>query len=352
MTGAIERWPVLDIPEVANVSFGPMKSWLIRGGVVAALTLVAPRSEATCDCNCYWGEECASTEHCSWGWCAATSSSDPSAPVGDPSKWDGVCTDDVEPTCPSCDGIAALMAMEQWLLAWEDAAKAGGGFPVSARVEDALAQALSERQHRAIRQYVQLVQVLYLGPSYYPDKLPHKLGFYDPPAIPPVDQMVCDARFPAGDVGSLGPVDPAFLPVGAKIREAILGEMKTPGKGVFQNTMAQIPTVAPDYAPFQRCEFPHPSEHMHPFIYPDGLACLTGELFAGLDSLSTPAGGDGGGGPGDDGDGGDGSPFDCAVQVPDTGSAGVGAVGLALLGVAAALRRRASARRPPLRPRS
>ena len=70
----------------------------------------------------------------------------------------------------------------------------------------------------------------------------------------------------------------------------MVGEILDPDKGIFEDTMATIPSVCPTYETCGACEFPHPPEHNHPFPYGDGLDCLTGELSGPLDALPPPPG--------------------------------------------------------------
>jgi len=83
----------------------------------------------------------------------------------------------------------------------------------------------------------------------------------------------------AGENGSIEEMPQEILKVAKTVRQAITGEFITNGKqGFFEKKMKEIYTIAPNYTGFSRCQFPHPTEHGHEFIYQDAVDCLISEL--------------------------------------------------------------------------
>ena len=219
------------------------------------LTNPAVSQLGACDCNCYFDTDCGAVR-----WFCDTKAN--CTPAGDPvGKLDGVCI--LPPQYETLDLITYSTALGLLLEAFESAGASGGGPPDPVLVATALSLDLPEEQHEDIRRLAVHIQLSYLG-----------LDFFTPPSL----SEDCAEALPNGDHGVIAPLALFQLDVGALIRQAVVGELQSPGQGIFQSLMSLIPIVAPQYETPGRCEFPHPPEHDHPFPFVDGLDCLETQL--------------------------------------------------------------------------
>src|SRR5574341_709282 len=252
-------------------------SYTLLFGVVCLLLLPA-RADAYC--KCYYNQDCQGDGGCGvlrpygsrarlCSHVAGQCKPDPSYP----NKLDGLCVGSRSFFSPVELPTAAL-ACSLWLRAYEVAGSSGGGPPDSGLVAQAYGLGLSSAQNEDIRIVAHFIQALYLG-------LDSAGGDFTPSLLRPN----CDDPLPPSSNGFVGAIDSSTLAVGVVIREAIVGELRSPGRGVFYTKRGQIPSVSPQYLTFGRCEFPHPPEHGHPFPYPDGISCLAAEAFGAVSLL-------------------------------------------------------------------
>ena len=251
---------------------------LFVAGLVGVLcvTVAAPSTEA-CLCNCYPGHEreCGFLSWCKFGGC-------PGRRVNGKLK-DGRCKFLGIFFAGAGDVPNAAEALDLWLQAYEVAAASGGGPPDSGLVRAAQSVLLSLEQHEVIRQLAIATEGMYLGWTSYPDEEEHLIGFFTPPEVQ--EDADCDEPYPPDDHGIVEALDECYLGVGELIRQAMVGELLDPGKGVFDSFMAQVPEACPKYMTYQACEFPHPKSHGHDFGFKDGLSCLSFVMMEPLDSM-------------------------------------------------------------------
>lgn len=235
--------------------------WLVPA--IFLFGILVPRPALACSCDCYYNDDCSGLSWCGdYGSCTR---------VG---KKDGTCS---FWNFPGVDRPTYAAVLDLWLQAYEVAGAGGGGPPDPALVAQAQAASASLPPQNAqdIRELAFFIEAAYLG-------LANDGGAFAPPTRP----ENCSAQYPPGENGVVDSIDPCTLAVAQTIREAFVAELLSPGEGNFQAIMAEIPAACPTYATPGRCEYPHPPSHGHPFPYPDGLSCLTGELFGPLQGLS------------------------------------------------------------------
>lgn len=242
--------------------------------VLAGVGILAPDRARACFCDCYYSADCGVLSWCYYTKCL-------NRKVNGKLK-DGKCK---FLGLLSADGDLpdATNALDLWLQAFEVSGGTGGGPPDATLVAQAQAVSLPPEKHETVRQIAIAVQEAYLGRTEYTDSEPHLLGYYTPPDIS--EGADCDSPFAVGDHGSVAALDACHLAVGAKLRQAMIGELSNPGMGEFEARMAEIPAACPTYVTFGRCQFPHPVEHDHEFPYADGLACLEAELGRAVQSI-------------------------------------------------------------------
>lgn len=235
---------------------------------VSMLGVLATPARAACDCAS--AADCAAGNllkwFCTWSWC--------SPPAAHPS-WDGWCLQDNIPWWKTqADYNNAIMALDLWLQAYEQAGSTGGGPPGAALADAALSIPLSPDQHQGIRRLAIQIVGLYLGLKDHPLIPPLTPGLFLHPEGPgsiPGDPL------PDGENGTVDPLDATLLGVAALVRQAVIGELQNPGAGEFDTIFDNIATSFPAYEPFFRCQFPRPVG-LEDFTYADGMQCMREEL--------------------------------------------------------------------------
>jgi len=246
--------------------------------LAAALSIIGTRpSGASCTCNCYYDVDCGSTENCNWSGCTTTT-------VNGKTK-DGHCKATVNhPIYIVADAQACfsleLLSLEQpirtWLLANPGAPLPGTRLsPDPVLSLQAEAVPMTSDVHTDLTALASQVEYLVLGAAEPADNLTHYPGdFY--PNMMPIGGGGCSS---AASVGTMKYVTSDTLSVMTLARQAIEAELSNPNHGLFMCYMDMIPILAPNYHTRARCEYPHPTDHHHEFIYHDGLDCLSSEIY-------------------------------------------------------------------------
>jgi hypothetical protein len=164
-------------------------------------------------------------------------------------------------------------AVDLWVRAYEVAGVRGGGPPDANLLAQAQSLALTPRQQGEIRQLAISIVTLVLGPTVYGDSLSHLRGHFLPPTSDDDG-----GPFPEGDNGVVEQLDSSLCAAVASIRAGMVEELQSPNQGLLESRMGQILQVDPNFKTYQRCEYPHPADHDHPFPYANGIACLTAEM--------------------------------------------------------------------------
>lgn len=229
-----------------------------------------------CQCLCRTSNQC-------WTWCGPSpwsckTHTDGKTLTGLCSIWNILSPEGLDSSPRGGINLPVADALELWLLAFEAAGMAGGGPPDPALVAQAEAVPLPASVAPTVRKVALQVQVDYLG-------LVEDGGLYDPPPL----NANCQEVPPHGQNGFVGPFGPCLNTVSTKIREGMVGELRTPGTGVLDARFAEIPVLCPGYLTRGRCTFPPPDGV--PLPYPNGLTCLREECRAPITALFYAIGG-------------------------------------------------------------
>jgi hypothetical protein len=132
--------------------------------------------------------------------------------------------------------------------------------------------------HLAIQNIVHNVMIATVGPTEYEIEVPHRLGYYNLPD--PIEynfEIKKKNNLPTPEFGTLEQMDDPTIQALSITRNAIVAEIQEPNNGIFENQMNSLREIE-GYETFGRCEYPHPKEHGHPFVYEDGIECLISEM--------------------------------------------------------------------------
>jgi hypothetical protein len=242
----------------------------IVGAVLLVIGLVAIAPQAwACLCKCYFSTDCASGEYCDWNNCTHQT-------VNGKLK-DGLCKkrSTVEPS----DQEPAGTALAIWLDAFADAGANGGGEPTAEVLAQLEGIGLRDALHADVREIALSIFGQTVGYTSFPDDMHANPGFFSAPlfvAEPSPQPCALDLAVIQIDNGVVAPLDDTLLGVTALVRDAVTEELRTPGLGILEATLARIPEEFPNFVTTGNCEFPRVHRERTP--YSDGLSCLTGEL--------------------------------------------------------------------------
>jgi hypothetical protein len=240
--------------------------------LVIGLLTVAPQAWA-CLCKCYFSDECDEAN----GYKCDRKNCDHNKVNG--KLKDGICR---KPSSVSTqDQAVAAEALDSWLQAYAVAGATNGGEPDQRLIEEALSLPLTPQQHQDIRDLALNVVLDALGTTSYPDEFHAVGGLFSLPLVAqPVD---CD-NAETLDNGVIAPLDRTSLGVFNIIKDAVVGELRSPGMGILEEGLARIPEEYPDYTTYGVCEFPRvQGGATYPFA--DGLDCLNSEIRASVHSV-------------------------------------------------------------------
>ncbi len=221
-------------------------------------------------CGCYWNEDCnQSVANCTLNKCQREG------------KLDGHCVKNAfdfwNKSLPHDNYIEIARRFDLWF----SSLRVSGGEPDPRLVKSAMdTTGLSKNQVELIRlRFLALIVPLWVG-HYKPTNEPAKKGFW----LHAWDSV--DAKgsyiFPNG---YLFPIPDELVKIGKIIQKGITSSIITGDKKHFLKAFEKIQNKYPLYSSFGRCEFPHPREHGHEFIYNDALECMESEMEPGISAL-------------------------------------------------------------------
>lgn len=179
---------------------------------------------------------------------------------------------------------AFAAAADGVLGAYADIAVAGGA-PAAATIEAALAT-VPVAAHPAVELVAMNSLILIIGRIQYDDLNPHARGHFHYPQATAIDYRRSTHTL---GYAQIEPLDTAVQRVLATSRRALVEYIRRPDRENFMRTMLGLRAAKSSYSGFGRCEFPHPPEHRHPFVYEDAADCIAGELLTMLEPLSGAA---------------------------------------------------------------
>jgi hypothetical protein len=254
--------------QISTRNLGSASPTAIVGAVllVIGLLVVAPQAWA-CFCKCYWSTDCADGEYCNYSGCTHQ--------TVDNKLKDGLCKKraSVEPTTQE----PAAQALDLWLRAFEDAGANGGGEPNAELLAELQGLGLSDQLHADIREVALAILGQTVGYTSFPDAMHSNPGFFSAPLFVVIaEPQPCETYPTEIDNGVIAPLDDTLLGVTARVRQAVVAELRTPGMGILEAKLAGIEEDYPNFVTTGNCELPSLRSERSPFN--QGIQCLTSEL--------------------------------------------------------------------------
>ena len=226
-------------------------------------TAVACDKDDVSHCGCYLSGDCSddNTVGCNrYRTCTACDG-------GGNSDFDGKCTG--APGIFIHDVLGFANALDHYVMAFEITSKNGGGVPD----DNMIRIANSFNLEAELMEHVRKLAISIVDQS---------AGLTEcsiSPCVTGYLTLPTPEEFFAGENGTIEEMPKEILNVVKTVRQAFTSQLITNGeKGLFEKKMKTIYKIAPNYTGFGRCQFPHPSEHGHEFIFQDAVDCLTKEL--------------------------------------------------------------------------